>query len=186
MNKALVLRLSLLVLALASIYAIITNSDVIEFNNPQQIKELVLSSGSYGIAIFISLFCIGLLIYVPGMLFLITGGLIYGPVKGSIIVLVGACAAVNLSFLVVRLVGGKPIKKFNNTFIQKCLDNLHQKPIKNIAILRTVLITAPGFNYFLALSNVSFKQYFWGSLIGMILPVIAIVCFADIAAKYFL
>jgi len=184
-NKVIIIRIFALLTTLIGLYLVILNNGFLEHADPHKIKNIIIESGSYGIALYIALFAIGLLVYVPGMLFLISSGLIYGPFWGSLIALLGACIAVNISFVIVRLIGGRPIKSIKNKHAQKLLDGLHKNPVKHIAVLRTVMITAPGFNYLLALSDVSFKQYFWGSLLGMIIPVFAVIYFTDIVLKLF-
>lgn len=135
--------------------------------------------GAYGVLLYIVLFCVGLLLYVPGTLFIMASGLVYGQWWGTLIAFIGANFAITASFLVVRFIGGTPSEKELHPLIDRLLSTLHSSPIKNIAIMRVFLWTAPALNYLLALTAVSPRQHLLGSLIGTIVPVVVMVYLTD-------
>jgi uncharacterized membrane protein YdjX (TVP38/TMEM64 family) len=85
------------------------------------------------------------------------------------------------SFAIVRLVGGKALGELENPWVKKVMAKLDERPITTIALLRVVLIMSPQLNYALALTNVRFRDYLIGSVIGLVPPILAFVVFFDAA-----
>jgi uncharacterized membrane protein YdjX (TVP38/TMEM64 family) len=173
------LRLPMLFTILIGLYFYARESGVIEQANPEHIRAVVQDWGALGVVLFIALFTVGQLLYIPGLFFVLAAGLIYGGITGFIIAFIGALIAITVSFYAVRVIGGSPLKKTDKPFIGKLLNGLHDKPISNIAIMRLIVSTAPWLNYMLALSAVKYRQYLIGSVIGMTLPIAATIYFTD-------
>lgn len=164
---------------LIGLYFYARESGVIEQANPEHIRAVVQDWGALGVVLFIALFTVGQLLYIPGLFFVLAAGLIYGGITGFIIAFIGALIAITVSFYAVRVIGGSPLKKTDKPFIGKLLNGLHDRPISNIAIMRLIVSTAPWLNYMLALSAVKYRQYLIGSVIGMTLPIAATIYFTD-------
>ncbi|MGI9284944.1 MAG: TVP38/TMEM64 family protein [Pseudomonadales bacterium] len=172
-------RLPLLVFVLLGLYVFARQSGILENANPYEIRAMVQQWGAYGVLLYVMLFCVGLLLYVPGTLFIIASGLVYGQWWGTLIAFIGANIGITVSFLVVRFVGGTPSEKELHPVINRLVSTLHSSPIKNIAIMRVFLWTAPALNYLLALTAVSPRHHLLGSLIGTIIPVAVMVYLTD-------
>lgn len=168
------LRLLLLVVLFFSLLYLGRSSGVVPKVNVAYMQELVRSSGSWGMAVFVLAFATGLLLQIPGMIFIAAGILVYGKAIGYWVCLVGALVAVTASFLLVRLVGGKALTSIDNAFLRRSLLRLEEKPVRWVIILRAIFLTAPPLNYGLALSNVRLRDYFVGSLLGLIVPMLVV------------
>ncbi len=173
------LRLPILFVILIGLYYYARSSGILDRANPDQIRDIVQQWGAYGAVLFIVLFTVGQLLYVPGIFFVIAAGIIYGGTLGFIIGFIGAITAITVSFFAVRLIGGSPLGSAKKPFIAKMLQGLHDRPIRNIAIMRLVVSTAPWLNYILALSSVKYRQYIIGSVLGMTLPIATTIYFTD-------
>lgn len=173
------LRLPVLLLVLVGLYVYSRESGLLEQANPEQIRTVVQQWGAYGMVLFVVLFSIGQLLYVPGMFFVIAAGLIYGGIAGFTIAMVGALVAITVSFYTVRMIGGSPLQNTQKPFIGRMLQGLHDHPIRSIATMRLIVSTAPWLNYILALSAVQYRQYIIGSVIGMVVPIALTVYFTD-------
>lgn len=173
------LRLPLVIIALILLYLWARQSGILEDADPYRLRALVELWGIWGVSLYLALFCIGLFLYVPGLLFVVAAGLAYGRIGGIPIALLGANLAVTVSFLAVRFVGGTPFERHSHPLLQKILGSLHASPITNIAILRLLFSTSPALNYLLALSAVTPRQHFLGTLIGTLAPVTITVYLTD-------
>lgn len=173
------LRLPMLFVILIGLYYYARSSGILDRANPDQIRDIVQQWGAYGAVLFIVLFTVGQLLYVPGIFFVIAAGIIYGGKIGFIIAFAGALIAITVSFFAVRLIGGSPLGNTKKPFIGKLLQGLHDRPIRNIAIMRLVVSTAPWLNYILALSSVKYRQYIIGSVLGMTIPIAMTIYFTD-------
>lgn len=169
----------MLFLVLIGLYVYSRESGLLEQANPEQLRAVVQQWGAYGMVLFVVLFAIGQLLYVPGILFVVAAGLIYGGVAGFTIALIGALVAITVSFYAVRMIGGSPLQNTRKPFIGKMLQGLHDHPVRSIATMRLIVSTAPWLNYILALSAVQYRQYIIGSIIGMVVPIALTIYFTD-------
>ena len=169
----------MLLVILAGLYVLARQSGILEDANPYRVRAIVEQWGLYGVILYVVLFSIGLFLYIPGTMFIIAAGLVYGKLWGIPIALLGANIAINVSFFAVRLIGGTPFEQHHHPFVEKLIRSLHASPVANIALLRVVFWTAPGLNYLLALSAVKPRQHFLGSLLGTIIPVAITVYLTD-------
>lgn len=140
------------------------------------IRESMRAAGTGGFVVFVAIFCVGQLLYIPGFVFVMVSGLAYGPVWGSVASVIAATISVAVSFIIVRTVGGQPLKstQIGWSFLQKPLDRLEQQPIRSMVVIRLVLWSIPPVNYTLAMSGVSFRDYMIAAIIGMTPPFVAL------------
>lgn len=177
-------RLLFLALMLVMLYTLVQSSGLMEDTSPDAIRHTIQAWGLAGVALYIGLFTLGQLMYVPGMLFVIAAGLAYGPLWGTIIGMVGAMIAMSVTFYVGRRVGGSPLAGVKRRGFARLMGHLHKSPVVTIALMRLMVSTAPWLNYLLALTAVQFRQYFWGSALGVAIPVVATVWFSDLLLQY--
>lgn len=143
-----------------------------EFLNKEDLRALVLDAGSWGVLIFLALYCFGIFIYIPGVVFVAGAVLVYGFTFGIIVAFVGGLVAITTSFVISRKVGGSPLVKVKSPRLRAMLSKLHRRPILYIAILRVLMQTSPALNTVLALSGVSYRDYLVGAVLGMWVPVV--------------
>ena len=137
----------------------------------EHVRALVAQAGVWGVAVFVALFVGGELLHVPGMALVAAGVLVWGRFRGAIVAYLGALVAVSVCFLIVRAVGGRPLATVSHPRIRAILEHLDRRPVATVALVRTVLLLSPGVNYALALSSISFVDFFVGSAIGLVLPI---------------
>lgn len=127
--------------------------------------------GVAGAFIFIGVYALAALLFLPGAIFTIAAGLIYGIVGGTAVALVGATLGASLSFLAGRYLFRKRIKQFagrNKKFgaIDKAIG---EQGWKIVGLLRlSPLIPFNVSNYFYGLTSISFWPYLLVSCIGML------------------
>jgi uncharacterized membrane protein YdjX (TVP38/TMEM64 family) len=138
----------------------------------EDLRALVLGAGPWGLLIFTSLYCFGIFIYIPGVVFIAGAVLVYGYWLGILIGFVGGLIAISTAFIISRKVGGEPLVKVRSPKLRFLLSRLHQKPVLIMAVLRVFMQTSPALNTILALSGVRYRDYFAGAVVGMWVPVI--------------
>ncbi len=164
-------RLLALALLLIAAFAVSYYFELGEHFDVDAIRDLVQGAGVWGALLYVAVFAAGEFLHVPGLVFVAAGILVYGKVTGFIVVLVGAVTSVCFSFLVVRRIGGTPLKKARNPWLKRMLAGLERHPLRTVFVLRSLLWMAPPLNYALALTPVRFSHYALGSALGLILPV---------------
>jgi uncharacterized membrane protein YdjX (TVP38/TMEM64 family) len=157
-------------------------SDLITIAN---MKAWMADAGPWGVLLFAVVFVVGELLQVPGLLFVAVGVISYGRLMGGGLSFGVAVLSVCFSFAIVRGVGGKALGELETPWIKKVMSKLDERPVTTIALLRVVLIMSPQLNYALALTNVRFRDYLVGSVLGLIPPIAAFVVFFDAAMGFF-
>lgn len=178
-RKKLWLRVGALVLFLVVTYVIAWATGAKDYLTLEKTRELVVACGYWGWLAYLGIFTVGELIHIPGMVFVAAGILAFGKVIGGPLSFVGAIVSVSVSFLVVRAVGGKPLTELPWAFARRLMARLEERPIRTVFLLRLLFFMAPPLNYALALSGVKFRDYFIGSTLGLIAPMIALVLAFD-------
>jgi uncharacterized membrane protein YdjX (TVP38/TMEM64 family) len=157
----------LLVLVGGSAYALWTHAEW--FENPRLIKAELLSLGAWGPIAYILLYAIGPSFLVPGAVMTIAGGLAFGVFWGAIWSLVGANLGALIAFAAGRFLG----KSFVEGIIGKRFQHLMQSLVRNgfyvILYLRLVpVIPYNALNLLAGASPITFRDYLWATLLGMI------------------
>ncbi len=87
---------------------------------------------------------------------------------------IAATISVGISFIIVRTIGGQPLKEIKRPFLKKWFDRLEQQPLRSMIVIRLFLWAIPPVNYTLAMSGVTFRDYMVAAMIGMTPPFILI------------
>ena len=169
-------RLTLLAVFLVGIYLIGRMTGFTEGLTVGGIRESMRAAGVGGFAVFVGIFCVGQLLYIPGFVFVMVSGLAYGPIWGSVASVIAATISVAVSFFIVRTIGGQPLKDLDvkRPFLQKPLDHLQDRPIRSMIVIRLFLWAIPPVNYTLAMSGVTFREYMIAAVIGMTPPFVTL------------
>lgn len=172
-------RLVILALVIVAIYQGLSTTGLLDQDSPEGIRQLVQQWGAYSVLGYIAAFCLGQVLHMPGILFVATGPLIFGPLPGFVYAMVGATLSVCLSFFLVRSIGGTPLSKPDRRWTKGLMRSLETRPLHSILLLRVTFATAPWLNYGLAMSSVSFRHYFLGSVIGFTPQIVLAVFFSE-------
>ena len=179
------LRLVAVVLLLVGLLVAAKLTGVSDLVTIENMKTWMADAGPWGVLLFVVAFVVGELLQAPGLLFVAVGVISYGRLLGGGLSFAVAVLSVCFSFAIVRLVGGKALGELETPWVKKVMSKLDERPITTIALLRVVLILSPQLNYALALTNVRFRDYLVGSVLGLIPPIVAFVVFFDAALRFF-
>jgi uncharacterized membrane protein YdjX (TVP38/TMEM64 family) len=127
--------------------------------------------GSVGVIVFIIAYALATVLFLPGWIFTVSAGLVYGIVRGTAIALTGATIGATLAFLVARYVLRKNVEQFakKNPRFKAIDDAIGVNGWKIIGLLRlSPLIPFNFSNYFYGITSVSLGAYVAISAIGML------------------
>lgn len=140
------------------------------FNNPDEMRELILSFGNFSLFAFIFFQILQVVVFfIPGEVMQIAGGYIFGPVVGSIVSTIGILLGSVLAYYAAKAIGRKRInaliERKNLTKIKRILDAGSNK----IVIL--IIYFIPGIPkdllvYVAGVSNVSLRDFIMYSTLG--------------------
>lgn len=76
------------------------------------LQILIRQSGFFGYSLYILLFIIATLFLLPGSILVIAGGIVFGPLTGTLLSLIAATLASSCSFLLARFLGRDLLLKY--------------------------------------------------------------------------
>lgn len=151
---------------------------------PGAIKEIFLRHTVLGLFFFCLAYSVGNLVYIPGWIFLVGAVLALGKEWGGMASFLAALCSATISFFIIRSVGGTVLRSLNNKWADRIFSHLDQRPILSVAILRLLFQTLPAINYALALTDLRFRHYMIGTLIGLPLPIFLYCYFFETIFQY--
>ena len=163
-----VLKVAIIVLLVGgSVWLLLAHSEW--FRDPTQVKVEVLMWGVWGPIVFILLYAVGPSFLVPGAVMTIAGGLAFGTLWGSVYSLIGADVGALLAFAAGRFLGKSFVDRIVGERFQLMLAKIAKHGFQIIFYLRIVpVIPYNALNLLAGASPISFRDYFWASMIGMV------------------
>ncbi len=118
--------------------------------------------------VHVLLFAIGTIVFLPGSLFALAGGALFGPVWGAALNLLGATFGASLAFLIARYVAGDWVARKSGGHLKRLVDGVDKEGWRFVAFVRLVpLFPFNLTNYALGLTRISFLPYVTTSFICM-------------------
>ena len=158
------------------------------FNVQQYLKnalEWVDGLGSTGPVVFIIIYIVATVAFIPGSLLTLGSGVLFGVVFGSIYVFIGATIGATCAFLVGRYIArGSVEKQIEGNQKFKAIDTAVAREGLKIVLLTRLSPIFPFnlLNYAFGVTQVSLKDYFLGS-IGMLPGTIMYVYIGSLAGS---
>jgi uncharacterized membrane protein YdjX (TVP38/TMEM64 family)/rhodanese-related sulfurtransferase len=117
---------------------------------------------------YLALYAAGTVAFLPGALFALAGGALFGPVWGSLLNLVGATIGASLAFLIARYLAGDLVAARTGGRLKRLIDGVEAEGWRFVAFVRLVpLFPFNLTNYALGLTRISFATYAITSFICM-------------------
>jgi len=147
--------------------------------------EWTKGQGFIGVIIFILVYIVSTVCFLPGVILTIAAGFIYGTIVGTIYVEIGATVGAQFSFLLGKALFREwVLKMVENYPMFSAIDKaISLNSWKIVTLLRLSPLTPYNvLNYGLALTRIKFWDYTWTNLIGM-LPSTILFTYMGTAAK---
>ncbi|RDH82416.1 MAG: sulfurtransferase [endosymbiont of Galathealinum brachiosum] len=136
--------------------------------NPAGIQSWIESAGHAAPVLFICIYILSTILFLPGSLLTLLGGALFGPVWGTLYNLTGATAGAMISFLISRYLASGWIEKKAAGKTQQLIKGVESEGWRFVAFTRLVPIFPFNLlNYALGLTKISFSQYSFASFIFM-------------------
>src|SRR5215813_359593 len=118
---------------------------------------------------YVVLYALGAVAFVPGTLFALAGGALFGPVWGSIFNLTGATVGATLAFLAARYIGGDWVARKAGGLLKRLIDGVDAEGWRFVAFVRLVpLFPFNLSNYVLGLTRISLHEYVIATFLCMV------------------
>ena len=117
---------------------------------------------------YLGLYAIGTVAFLPGAMFALAGGALFGPIWGSLLNLVGATIGASLAFLVARYLAGDWVARKTGGRLKRLIEGVEAEGWRFVAFVRLVpLFPFNLTNYALGLTRIRFIAYVVTSFICM-------------------
>ena len=157
----------IVVLVGGSIWLLIEHSQW--FTDPTLVKAQVVQWGAWGPVVYMLLYAVGPSFLVPGAVMTIAGGLAFGTKWGSVYSLVGGDIGAMIAFAAGRFLGKSFVERIVGERFQSMLHRIARNGFQIILYLRMVpVIPYNALNLLAGASPITFNDYFWATMIGMI------------------
>jgi uncharacterized membrane protein YdjX (TVP38/TMEM64 family) len=115
------------------------------------------------------LFALGTVAFVPGVVFSLAGGALFGPFWGSLWNLAGATLGATLAFLVARYIAGEWVARNAGGLLKRLIDGVDAEGWRFVAFVRLVpLFPFSLSNYVLGLTRIPLHHYVIATLVCMV------------------
>ena len=170
-----ILRVCAAIVPVVILVVAIKTTGVMDLNEVDHVRALIQSAGIWRIPLFILVYGIGILAHVPGSVFVGGGVLLFGPAWGLVWCYLGALLGNLISFEIVRLTGYRPLARASWPVLEGLFSRVVERPTRTVTLIRLVFPTTAPVNYALALTDVAFRAYLVGSLVGVLPQLLACV-----------
>ncbi len=163
MNKS---KIILLIVLIAGIALAIVYRD--QFNEAE-IKSWFDQLGVFAPILFIAVYAIATVFFLPGSIITLAGGALFGPVWGTFYNLTGATIGATLAFLVSRYLASDWVKDKTGGKLKRIIEGVESEGWRFVAFTRLVpLFPFNVLNYALGLTRIKLSHYILTSYICMI------------------
>ena len=160
------LRITLFVLLLGGIIVVISNRQQFDVALLQQWVE---QAGTAGPIIFMLIYAIGTVLFLPGSVLTLAGGALFGPVLGTFYNLTGATIGATLAFLIARYLASEAVEQKAAGRLKQLKHGVENEGWRFIAFVRLVpLFPFNLLNYALGLTRIKLSHYIITSYICML------------------
>jgi uncharacterized membrane protein YdjX (TVP38/TMEM64 family) len=177
-RKLLPVFLLLLLLACAAWYASECKCVQYRLFTPFDIRNYIRSFGSFAAVAYITAYILNTISVIPpiGALSL-AAGLAFGAVWGGIYLMAAAMAGTSITFFISRYAGRRFLEKALKGKLKVLDAKLERNGLLAVVFFRVIpLIPYELLNYGCGLTAITFRDYFWGTLLGLV-PGVVIAAF---------
>jgi uncharacterized membrane protein YdjX (TVP38/TMEM64 family)/rhodanese-related sulfurtransferase len=133
------------------------------------LESWVNSAGAAGPLLFMALYALATVLFLPGSVITLAGGALFGPVWGTLWNLTGATIGAALAFLVARYLGADWVARRAGPRLQNLNDGVTAEGWRFVAFVRLVpLFPFNLLNYALGLTRIPFLAYVLASWLFML------------------
>ena len=158
-------RLLLLGAVVAGIVLAVLNRDSFD---SAALEAWITQFGPWAPVVFICAYILATVLFLPGLLFTLAGGALFGPYLGTLYTLVGATVGATICFLIARYVLAEWIAGRTPARVQRVIEGVEAEGWRFVAMTRLIpFIPFNALNYALGLTRIRLVSYVAASVVFM-------------------
>ncbi|MBT4939585.1 MAG: sulfurtransferase, partial [Rhodospirillaceae bacterium] len=166
MKKTTLFRIGFLILLIAAIAFAAQYRAAL---NTETLSTTLESFGIWGPIVFIVLFALATIAFLPGLVFALAGGLMFGPFMGTAYNLTGATIGAVLAFMAARYLASDWVREKAGPRLNRIVQGVEDEGWRFVAFTRLVPLFPFNFlNFALGLTRISLLHYSGATIICMV------------------
>ena len=158
-------RLLLLAAVVVGIVLAVLNRDSID---SAALETWITQFGPWAPIVFFCAYVLATVLFLPGLLFTLAAGALFGPYVGTLIALVGATVGATIAFLVARYVLADWIQSRTPARVKRVIEGVEDEGWRFVAMTRLIpFIPFNALNYALGLTRIRLVAYALASFVFM-------------------
>ncbi|MCF6157851.1 MAG: TVP38/TMEM64 family protein [wastewater metagenome] len=186
MNKRTIVKFALLIVIIGGIFFVFRYTSLSQYIQKNTLLNFFEKLRNYwwGPIAFIAIYSIGSIFSVPATVFTLSGGAIFGVLRGSLYNLIAANIGASLAFFMARYLGRDFISKLVKGRVANYERMIEKHGFRLVFMLRLILIIPfNGINVGAGLSGIRYRDFLLGSALGMVPGTVICTYFADLLLK---
>ncbi len=161
-------KAAVLIIFIAAAVATVRTPAVRDLLTVEKLGAWLDAAGLWAPLAFILIYAGGVCLFVPGTLLTALGAAIFGPYWGFVYVWVAAMLGAAGGFLIGRYLGREFAASLIGDRLKKYDDAIARNGFATVLYLRLVYFPFTAMNFGMGLTKVSFKDYLWGTGLGIL------------------
>ncbi len=163
-----ILKMLLLVIFAVGAVVLFYFTSLKDYLHPQALKDFIINTGPLAPLVFILAYGAGICLFLPATLFTGVGALLFGAIWGFFYNITGAMLGASGAFFIGRYLGRDFAASLIGNRLLKYDNKIAENGFVVTLYLRLVFFPFTPMNFGMALTRVSFNQFFWGTLFGIL------------------
>lgn len=160
------LRIALVLLLIAGIALAVSYRDAL---SAEALQQWIDGFGLAAPLIFMLIYAVGTVVFLPGSVLTLAGGAIFGPLWGTLYNLTGATVGATLAFLIARYLAADWAEQKSGGRVKQLKDGVEAEGWRFVAFVRLVpLFPFNVLNYALGLTRIKLSHYIITSYLAML------------------
>jgi uncharacterized membrane protein YdjX (TVP38/TMEM64 family)/rhodanese-related sulfurtransferase/sulfur relay (sulfurtransferase) complex TusBCD TusD component (DsrE family) len=165
MNRKMLTRIVLFAALAAAIALAYIYRDLL---NVAALESWIKAAGALGPLLYMAVYAIATVLFLPGSVITLAGGALFGPVWGTLYSLTGATLGATVAFLIARYLASDWVHRKAGGWTKQLIEGVEQEGWRFIAFVRLVpLFPFNLLNYALGLTRIGLLAYVVGSYVFM-------------------
>ncbi|MHB8743405.1 MAG: VTT domain-containing protein [Sulfuricaulis sp.] len=166
MNRKILTRAALSITLVSAIFVAYFYHDRL---NSVALEDWVKGAGLLGPLIYIIVYLVATVLFLPGSVLTLAGGALFGPVWGTLYSLIGATLGATVAFLIARYLVSDWVAHKASGWMKQLIDGVEKEGWRFVAFVRLMpLFPFNLLNYALGLTRIGLLAYIVGSCLFML------------------
>ncbi|HWS16078.1 MAG TPA: TVP38/TMEM64 family protein [Candidatus Methylomirabilis sp.] len=170
-GKGPIIKGAILMVFILAAVAAVRFTPIKSYLTPEGLGRFLSTAGIWGPVVFALVYAAGVCLFIPGTLLTTLGGAIFGATQGFLYVWVGAMLGASAAFWIGRTLGRDLAASLVGDRLKKYDEAIERNGFATVLYLRLVYFPFTPMNFGMGLTRVRFRDYFWGTALGIIVGV---------------